>query len=425
MQRDFWPFQYEEQFLLVVVEAFQGEVEELIVGFLGEDVIECGGESIFFLFRRLRFVGFQFIVEIPDLLSNLFQGLSSEFIRGDELVDGPFGVNPAERVEKDIELTGIVTDDDKALGQAMSEHGADQGTLGCDTDMAVMNDAQIVQVALPLFIIQEVLFRGFSDLSEQRFGKVVRIHVCKGVVIDLVVVMTGSQQLEEIDSTLAVRAFKPGEQVVAHVGAVAVFPVMTSAGIVHVDERGDLEAHGEDFILFLMEAILVLGKNRAELTRGNLDPPFLQLFEQEGLCDMTLIVLIQDEALQGWREMALDLRWQLAHDVASIRSLPTFEEVADIVRFDLDALNGKGLKVFEQGSFGDVLGRAANLFVDLQLFGLLALLVFAFLFRRFLAFLLLFVLLKLTGPDLRFRLLPFQPGNLITELLDDLRLCLN
>jgi hypothetical protein len=44
---------------------------------------------------------------------------------------------------------------------------------------------------------------------------------------------------------------------------------------------------------------------------------------------MTMIVLIQDEALQRRREMTLDVRRQFTHNVASIRSLPTFK-IGDI-----------------------------------------------------------------------------------------------
>ena len=116
VQRDFGSLQYQEELLFVVVEALEGEVEELIIGLLCEDLIECGVEPIFFLLRRSCFIGLHFVVEIPDLLSDLFQDFFSVFIRRDELVDGPFGMNPAESVEENIKLAGIVTDDDKAFG---------------------------------------------------------------------------------------------------------------------------------------------------------------------------------------------------------------------------------------------------------------------------------------------------------------------
>jgi len=278
-------------------------------------------------------------------------------------------------------------------------------------------------MCLPLFIIEEVLFRGFSELSEQGFCKVVRLHVCKSVVIDSVVFMAGTQKPEKVDSALAVRAFKPGKQVIAHVGAVAIFSVVTGTGIIDVYKRGDLEGYREDVILFFVEAIFVLDKDRAQVTRRNLETPFPQLFEQEGLRDMTMIVLIQNEAFQRWGEMALDFRRQFANFVAPIRGLPTFEEIADIVWFDLDALHRVGLVVFQDRSLWNGIRRTEDRLVDLQFPGFLALLVLAPLLGRFLA-LLLFVLLKLTGPNLRFRLLPFQSGNLIAELLYDFGLLL-
>ncbi len=58
-----------------------------------------------------------------------------------------------------------------------------------------------------------------------------RFHVRQGVVIDSVVVMADAQQLEEVDSALAVRAFKPGKKVIAHVGAVAILGMFDHVGL--------------------------------------------------------------------------------------------------------------------------------------------------------------------------------------------------
>jgi len=231
-----WDFgsQYQEEFLFVVVEALEGEVEELIIGVLCEDLIEGGLKPFLFLLRRRGLIVLQLVVEIPDLLSDLFEDFFSVFVRGNELVDGPFGMNPAQIVEEEIKLAGIVTtDDDKAFRQAMIEHGTDEGAFGCDADMAMalIDDAQILQMSLPLLIIEEMFVRRLADLSEQGFCKVVGFHVYKGILIDAVVVMAGTQEPEEVDSALAVRAFKPGKQVVAHVGAVAIFSVMRRAPV--------------------------------------------------------------------------------------------------------------------------------------------------------------------------------------------------
>ena len=215
-----------------------------------------------------------------------------------------------------------------------SEYGAHESAFGSDTNMAVMRYTQIFQVILPLLIIEEVLFRGFPDLSEHGFGKLVRFHVGKGILVDPVIVLACTQDLEEVDSAFGVGTFKPGEKVIAHVCTVTIFPVMASTGIVHVDKGGDLESHGEDFILFLMETILVLNQDRTELAGRDIDAPFLQLFEQKGLCDVTLIALVQNETVPRWGKMTLDFRRQLAHNVTSVRSLPTFDDIADKLRVE-------------------------------------------------------------------------------------------
>jgi len=47
-------------------------------------------------------------------------------------------------MHEDIELTGIITDDDQAVWQAMGEYSAEQGTFSGNQDVSVSRDAQVV-----------------------------------------------------------------------------------------------------------------------------------------------------------------------------------------------------------------------------------------------------------------------------------------
>ena len=48
----------------------------------------------------------------------------------DDFIDGSFGVYPTKRMQQHIELTGIITDDDQVVRDAVLNDTADQGAFG-------------------------------------------------------------------------------------------------------------------------------------------------------------------------------------------------------------------------------------------------------------------------------------------------------
>ena len=70
---------------------------------------------------------------------------------------------------------------------------------------------------------------------------------------------------------------KPGKEVVANVGAVAIFALMPGAGVIHIDVAGHLQGHGKDVVFFRMKAIFILDEEVVDLPGGYLNAQFVQL----------------------------------------------------------------------------------------------------------------------------------------------------
>jgi len=63
----------------------------------------------------------------------------------------------------------------------------------------------------------------------------------------------------------------------------------------------------------LVEISVVLNQDIVQLAGRNVDSDFPQLFQQQGLCNMAMVVLIQDEANKLYSEVfAAQLRRRVA-----------------------------------------------------------------------------------------------------------------
>src|SRR5260370_41472438 len=80
-----------------------------------EDPVEAAAQGSFPLERRIPLVGLEIAVEPPDQASQALLRRAVPVGEGVELVDQPLGVNPAQPMAADIELAGIVADDDGLL----------------------------------------------------------------------------------------------------------------------------------------------------------------------------------------------------------------------------------------------------------------------------------------------------------------------
>jgi hypothetical protein len=68
-------------------------------------------------------------------------------------------------------------------------------------------------------------------------------HVGDRLIIDDVIAVTGTQQFEEVEAALGIRRAKPGEVLVADLGAEAVDGLVASPGVVNRDPRRSRARH--------------------------------------------------------------------------------------------------------------------------------------------------------------------------------------
>ena len=77
-----------------------------------EDAIKAGAQGGLAQWCRIAAIGFEIAIEPPDQMAQPLLGGAVLVGEGVELVHQPLGVDPAQRMPAEIELAGIVADDD-------------------------------------------------------------------------------------------------------------------------------------------------------------------------------------------------------------------------------------------------------------------------------------------------------------------------
>ena len=158
---------------------------------------------------------------------------------GVELVDEALGMNPAQAVLAELELTGIVADDDRVGQQAVGLDAApecgfsgDLHRIGGDLERG---EAELFKMGLPCRAIGEVLVVVFGELADQRPGERAVAHIGERLGVDDVVAMAGTQQVEEVEPALRTGGAEPGEAVIADLRAEAILGLVPGTGVVDAD----------------------------------------------------------------------------------------------------------------------------------------------------------------------------------------------
>ena len=79
---------------------------------------------------------------------------------------------------------------------------------------------------------------------------------------------------------------------------------LASPGVVHLDVGRDRQGRRQQFGLLLVEGVLPLGQDAAEFAGGDVDAQLVQLFPEQRLGDVLVVVLVEDEADQVGSEVA-------------------------------------------------------------------------------------------------------------------------
>jgi len=106
--------------VLVAKQALEQPVERRVAGAGAvEDTVETGAQDLgsFWAWRELVFL--ERAIEPPDHQLGDLDGVALSVVGGNKLVNEPFGVNPAQPVDADAKLAGVVGNDDRVLQQTL------------------------------------------------------------------------------------------------------------------------------------------------------------------------------------------------------------------------------------------------------------------------------------------------------------------
>ena len=81
-------------------------------------------------------------------------------------------------------------------------------------------------------------------------------------------------------------------------------PLVPRPGVVHLDVGRDRQGRRQEFGLLLVKGVLPLGEDAAEFAGGDVDAQLVQLFQEQRLGDVLVVVLVEDEADQVGSEVA-------------------------------------------------------------------------------------------------------------------------
>ena len=374
-------------------------------------------------------IGFEVCIQIPDLAAHPLLILAMALIERDQLVHQPLGMDPAQAVEQDGKLPGSVADDRHFGREPLFHQAAEQGSFRGDAAMALTFDPQGIEMGLPAGDFADCCMGMCLQAAQWLLGQTLFVQVGQGVRIEAVADAAGVEQLQKVDPTLAAGARKPGEPVVADLRHVAVVAPMARPGIVHRDVATDLQAGHQQLVLLLEKTPDAAAEQRVDLSHRDVDAPRAQLFVQQRLGDVAVVVLVERVAAKLRPEVsAVEVRRQLTKQALAVRRLPDLQAVTCVVWLDAQILHHEVAIALEARVLRNRhLRRDLERLVDRELPGLAAL-------GRPGALALSAVILvggitigldlgfHAARLELRLRLLSLEHGDLVAHLLDDLRL---
>jgi hypothetical protein len=144
MERGFRPLQNPQQFGLAATQSKQQFVEVAITGAQRKDPIEPGLKAPGCTGIRSSPIGFQSPVKVPDKLAQGFDVFHLAGRRRHQLVQQTLGVDPAQRMGADAELSGIVGYDHRIADQTVMADGAPDAGLGKRADYVLVEDVDTI-----------------------------------------------------------------------------------------------------------------------------------------------------------------------------------------------------------------------------------------------------------------------------------------
>lgn len=213
MERGFRPLQNPQQLRLAAAQPKQQFVEVAIAGAQRKDPIEPslkapGGTGI----RSLP-IGLQSLVKVPYKLAQGFGVFHLAGRRRHQFVQQPLGVDPAQRMGADAELSGIIGDNHRIADQTMMADGAPDDGLGKRADYFLVEDVDPIGGQIlekrnligkpPRFTCLQMRQKGGVHLTVFQKGE--------GGIVENIVLIVAAQQGQKVQPRLRRRRAEGSE----------------------------------------------------------------------------------------------------------------------------------------------------------------------------------------------------------------------
>ena len=155
---------------------------------------------------------------------------------------------------------------------------------------------------------------------------------------------------------------------------VAVLALVARTRVIHGDGATDLQCAHQDGVFFFMEQRFIGTEQGVDLACRYVYAPLPQLLQQQRLCHMAVVVLVQDVAAQlGVKVMALYRGGQLSCEIDALTGAPGLQSVTGVVGFDDQPLHHHVPVAFKPRIAGNQCRGDHTLLMNLQVCGLAAL----------------------------------------------------
>ena len=214
-----------------------------------------------------------------------------------------------------------------------------------------------------------------AESVHHRLRQLLPLPVSPCGLVDHVVGVRLPEQFQEVEPALARGAGEAGEELIADLGAGAIVPLVPRPGVVHLDVVRDRQGRRQEFGLLLVEGRVLLGEDAVEFAGGDVDAQLVQLFQEQRLGDVLVVVLVEDVTDQVRSVVAAgqDIGREWGDQACAVGGQPAFATVADDTGLEDQILNDEVLVSFEDGLIRVVVQRDDDVLGDGQLGGLGAL----------------------------------------------------
>src|SRR5271166_5783936 len=153
VQRDLRVVEHHQELGLVGVQPLEQPIEGGKAGGAQEDAVEARPHFAAAARRRCQAIGLEVGVVPPDQPADMLLGGALLVGERLQLVHQALGMDPAQAMLADIELPGVVADDDRLVQEPVVGHGTPQRALGGDAHRVgghlQSGHAELLKVALP------------------------------------------------------------------------------------------------------------------------------------------------------------------------------------------------------------------------------------------------------------------------------------